>query len=834
MEDIYNISSKNKVIVVCILTSSLVSSRSEEVFTGESITQLQEQIKSLMEGKSEPFWKYPSFTEESQWKIYVQIPTRMITIRCNETDLIIDIKGIIEQKEGVPVLNQQLVKQEIHSFPNKPTQIVNIELDDNVSLADYNIQNCQELMLVLVDPAVHKTAIPGEDSAMIISELATINVKSLAGHEYSLKVDLNAPISEVKTILSKQVGFKIEEQRLIFDGKELQNGQILHQCNVKDDSTLHLVTEESQWEISVRTLTGKIITVQCNKTDLIADIKGTIEQKEAIPIVNQQLVKRETQSNPKNLIQIVDIQLDDNASLADYNIQNHQELILMQVDPAKLIPELTTIYVQSSAGEKYPIKIDLNAPISEVKAILSKQVGFEQGEQRLLFDGKELKNNQILCQCNVRDGSTLHLKTVNFCDRVVYIRMLNGRSFPLEYNTSNTIGMIKAMIHDEMSIDVDKQHLVFAAQRLDDGKTLSDYDIKQGDVIHLAVKQGGSLPLSQIGEGKIFIKAPFHASMRVDVHKNDTIATVWTKVQRILADPTADEQAEFPEFIPHEQELMFAGKRLNNKQVLGELGIKDGDTLNLRFTLSLEEIVIKTFSGNSFTVQVTPNDTVETVKTKICERQGISPESQKIIYTGRELENHMQLGELNVHTAATFYLEELQPPKIYVKPLMGEAIALDFDPNVTVAEVKSEIQEKVGISSNQISLLFGGKELEDGQMLAYYGIQDKSTIYMYSIVGVEPILFVKVPSLQKTVLLDYDPEATIRSIKIKLSEKEQNIQISFDQQTLLFEGIHLEDNQTLGSYDIPQEGTIDLIMTKTKNTIGMDDQEYADCIEEYN
>ena len=607
------------------------------------------------------------------------------------------------------------------------------------------------------------------------------------------------------------------------------------------------ISEEYQWEIYVRTLTGKIITVCCNETDLITDIKSKIERKEGIPLLNQQLVKRETHNIPELGMQIVNIELNDGVSLADYHIQNYQELILMQVNPAihstalpmvpgvapvMKMPELATINVhQSSADQKYAIKIDLNAPVSEVKAALSKQAGFEQGEQRLIFAGRELQNDQILHQCNVRDGSILHLVMLHFRDRVVYIKMLTGKSFPLECKANNTIGTIKAMIHDEEYIPADQQRLVFAGQGLDDNrKTLSDYNIEHGDVIHLAFKRGGSLPLSKIGMGKIFVKAPFHAPMRVDVHKSDTIATVKTKVQRILVDLAADEQVEFPEFNPHEQELMIAGKRLNNEQVLGELEIKDGDTLHLLFTQrqrSLEEIVIKTFSGDSFTVQVTPNDTVEIVKTKIYERQGISPESQKIKYAGRELENDIQLRDLNVHTATTFYLEVIQPPKIYIKPLMGEAVALDFDPNVTIAEVKSEIQEKVGINSNQVSLLFGGKELEDEQMLSSYGIQDKSTIYMYSTVGCEPILFVKVPSLQKTILLDYDPEETVRSVKIKLYEKEQ---ISFDRQKLLFEGVHLEDNQTLGSYDIPQEGTIDLIVTETKTSIdGLDVDDLLIC-----
>ena len=110
---------------------------------------------------------------------------------------------------------------------------------------------------------------------------------------------------------------------------------------------------------------------------------------------------------------------------------------------------------------------------------------------------------------------------------------------------------------------------------------------------------------------------------------------------------------------------------------------------------------------------------------------------------------------------------------------------------------------------------------------------------MYRTATVEPILFVKVPTLQKTVVLEYDPEATIRSVKMKLSEKEQ---ISFDEQTLMFEGVHLEDSGTLGSYDIPQEGAIDLITVtdrsrKDLQSVTAEERDYTTdlhIIEDYN
>lgn len=509
--------------------------------------------------------------------------------------------------------------------------------------------------------------------------------------------------------------------------------------------------ENNPWEIYVRTLTGKIITVRCNEMDLIADIKSKIEQKEKSPLGNLQLVKRETHEDSEKGTQIV---LGDHFSLSHYHIQNYQQLILMRVDPS-------------------------------------------------------------------------------FRDWVIYIKMLEGNSFQLACKAHSTIGTIKAMIHDEEFIPADQQRLVFAGQALDDDrKTLTDYNIKHMDVIHLAFKRGGSLPLSEIGVGKIFVRAPYHAPMMVDVQSSDTVANVKTKVQCILVDLAADYQEEFPEFVLYEQELMLAGKRLNNDLVLGDLGIKDGDTLHLLFTWrqrSLEEIVIKTFSGDSFTIEVTPSDTVETLKIRIHEREGIPPEIQKIIYTGRELKNDTRLSELNVHTATTFYLEVLQSPKIYIKPLMGEQIVLDFDPNVTVAAIKSQIHKKAGVNSNQISLLFKGSELEDGQTLASCEIQDKSTIIMFS---KECVVFVKVPSLQKTVMLGYDPEATIRSIKLKLCEK---VQISFEEQRLLFEGKCLEDNGTLGSYNVPQEGTIDLIVTKMIDTVSVGSRDFTDLhiIEDY-
>ena len=140
------------------------------------------------------------------------------------------------------------------------------------------------------------------------------------------------------------------------------------------------------------------------------------------------------------------------------------------------------------------------------------------------------------------------------------------------------------------------------------------------------------------------------------------------------------------------------------------------------------QIFIKSLCGKTIIINVESSESIETLKSKIQEKEGIPVEYQILISSNRVLANKKPISFYNIKSELNINLSLKLKSGIQIKiKTLEKEITFNVGPHTTIKDIKDEIKKQQFFF--KLNLVFNGRILEDKKSVTDYNIKNGSIIY---------------------------------------------------------------------------------------------------------
>jgi 2-methylisocitrate lyase-like PEP mutase family enzyme len=201
----------------------------------------------------------------------------------------------------------------------------------------------------------------------------------------------------LKKYIYGELGINMEDQRLTFNGSELDDGEIVSESGIQNNSTVYVANISELFTITVTTIDLEATyTPRVHPMDTVLTLKHNIYGWFGINIQDQRIT-----FNGKELF-------DDEEILSRLGIQENSTVYVADVSDLFTITVRTVDLEESYTPQFHPMDT-----VFTLKNNIYDWFGIELDDQRITFNDIELDDDEFLSEYGIQENSTIYVEDIS-------------------------------------------------------------------------------------------------------------------------------------------------------------------------------------------------------------------------------------------------------------------------------------------------------------------------------------------------------------------------------------------------------------------------------------
>jgi ubiquitin C len=232
-----------------------------------------------------------------------------------------------------------------------------------------------------------------------------IFLKTLTGQTILIDGDYSETVAMFKQRVFQKAGIPVEQQRLIFAGKQMEDERTMADYNIQKSSTLHLVLRLPSPDPPQPGDQEANNEPQDEHDQDFIDKDNDFFNQKAFRVPADVKAKKKEKTTAAISASLSEASTDPDA--ASNNTTN-----VSSTDPSASVapPDGSQqTFIKTLTGQTIMIWMDGNWTVLQMKLKIWEKAGIAVETQRLIFAGKEMQDDRLVADYNIQKSSTLHL-----------------------------------------------------------------------------------------------------------------------------------------------------------------------------------------------------------------------------------------------------------------------------------------------------------------------------------------------------------------------------------------------------------------------------------------